>query len=286
MPDLERAIEVVDAGLLTTVQDLGRPGWAHLGVPRSGALDQPALRLANRLVGNPESAACLETTFRGVGLRVGRATTVAVTGARCVVHVDGRAAAWGTALAVGEGAEVRVGPATEGLRTYVAFAGGIDAAPVLGSRSTDLLSGLGPAPMGAGVRLALGEPGPVPHGVEAVPRPLSDTVRLVLGPRSDWFRPAAVRALDGAAYVVAADSNRIGLRLTGPAIERSRTDELPSEGMVLGAVQVPPSGQPLVFLHDHPTTGGYPVVGVVLDEDLPVCAQARPGDRITLRVVG
>jgi allophanate hydrolase subunit 2 len=111
-------------------------------------------------------------------------------------------------------------------------------------------------------------------------------VRLLLGPRSDWFTPAAVSALDGAAYVVAADSNRIGLRLTGQAVERAREGELPSEGMVLGAVQVPPSGQPVVFLNDHPTTGGYPVVGVVLDEDLQVCAQARPGDRLTLRVVG
>jgi biotin-dependent carboxylase-like uncharacterized protein len=284
MPD--RTIEILDAGALTTVQDLGRPGWAHLGVPRSGALDEPALRLANRLVGNPESAAALETTLTGVGLRVGRATTVAVTGARCVVRVDGRAAGWGTPLAVGEGAEVRVGPADGGLRAYVAVAGGIDAAPVLGSRSTDLLSGLGPAPVSEGDRLPLGEPGHVPHGIEAVPMPPTNTLRLLLGPRSDWFAPAAVSALDGAAYVVAAESNRIGLRLTGQPVERARDGELPSEGMVLGAVQVPPSGQPVVFLHDHPTTGGYPVVGVVLAEDLPVCAQARPGDRLNLRVVG
>jgi len=281
----ERFIEIVDPGALTTVQDLGRPGWAHLGVPRSGALDEPALRLANRLVGNPESAAALETTLTGVRLRVGRATAVAVTGARCVVRVDGRAAGWGTALTVGEGAEVLVEPALEGLRAYVAVAGGIDADPVLGSRSTDLLSGLGPAPVDAGDRFAVGAPTRVPHGIEAVPRPRARTLRLVLGPRSDWFTPASVSALDGAAYVVAADSNRIGLRLTGRAVARSRDGELPSEGMVLGAVQVPPSGQPVVFLHDHPTTGGYPVVGVVVGEDLPVCAQARPGDRLTLRVV-
>jgi allophanate hydrolase subunit 2 len=110
-------------------------------------------------------------------------------------------------------------------------------------------------------------------------------LRLVLGPRADWFSAAALEALDGSTYRVAADSNRIGLRLDGPGVLRDGDAELPSEGMVLGAVQVPPSGQPVVFLHDHPTTGGYPVVGVVLEEDLPVCAQARPGDPLTLHVV-
>lgn len=282
----EREVLVLDPGALTTVQDLGRAGWAHLGVPRSGAVDEPALRLANRLVGNPESAACLETTLTGVVLRLAGATTIAVAGARCPVTVDGRAAPWGAGIAVPAEAEVRIGPATEGLRSYVALAGGLDLAPVLGSRATDLLSGLGPAPLRAGDRLPLGRPGPVPHGVEAVPRPSSRTLRIVPGPRADWFTPAAVAALDGAAYEVSADSNRIGLRLTGPVIERSRDDELPSEGMVLGAVQVPPSGQPVVFLHDHPTTGGYPVIGVVVEADLPVCAQARPGERLTLRVLG
>jgi biotin-dependent carboxylase-like uncharacterized protein len=277
---------VVDPGALTTVQDLGRPGWAHLGVPRSGALDQPALRLANRLVGNPESAAGLETTLTGVVLRPQRATTLAVTGARCDLRVGGRAAGWGTVLSVPAGAEVRIGPATEGLRSYVALAGGVEAAPVLGSCSTDLLSGLGPAPLRAGDRVPLGRPGRAPHGSEAVPLPLHGRLRLLLGPRADWFPSAALEALDGSTYRVAADSNRIGLRLDGPGVPRDGDAELPSEGMVLGAVQVPPSGQPVVFLHDHPTTGGYPVVGVVLEEDLPVCAQARPGDRLTLHVVG
>lgn len=286
MTEVDRAVAVLDAGALTTIQDLGRPGWAHLGVPRSGALDQPASRLANRLVGNREDAAVLETTSSGVGLRLERATTLAVTGARCAVHVDGRAAAWGAALVVGAGAEIRVGTATEGLRSYVALAGGIDVPPVLGSRSTDLLSGLGPTPLRAGDRFALGPPGRAPHGSEAVPRPVPGVLRVVLGPRSDWFSAAAVAALDGAAYDVAADSNRVGLRLTGPVVARDRDGELPSEGMVLGAIQVPPSGQPIVFLNDHPTTGGYPVVAVVVEEDLAVCAQARPGDRLTLRVVG
>jgi biotin-dependent carboxylase-like uncharacterized protein len=280
-----RTLEVVDAGALTTVQDLGRPGWAHLGVPRSGALDQPALRLANRLVGNDEGAAGLETTATGLAFGVDAATTVAVTGARCVVRVGGRAVDWGAPVAVAAGAEIRVEPATDGLRSYVAVAGGIDVAPVLGSRSTDLLSGLGPAPVRAGQRLPLGPPGR-PPGIEGVPRPRGSVLRVVLGPRADWFSTAVLAALDGATYEVAAESNRIGLRLRGRALERARAGELPSEGMVLGAVQVPPNGQPVVFLNDHPTTGGYPVVGVVLEDDLPVCAQARPGDRLSLRVVG
>lgn len=284
MPD--RTLEVVDPGALTTVQDLGRPGWAHLGVPRSGALDQPALRQANRLVGNPEPAAGLETTLTGVRFRVAQAVTVAVTGASCAVRVDGRAVAWGSALSVTAGAEVMVGPATEGLRSYVALAGGIVVPAVLGSRSSDLLAGIGPAPLRAGDRLPLGPPIGEPHGSEAVPPVRHGRLGIRLGPRDDWFRPEALAALDGATYEVAAESNRIGLRLSGPALARAVPDELPSEGMVLGAVQVPPGGQPVIFLHDHPTTGGYPVIGVVEEDDLAVCAQARPGDRLTLRVVG
>lgn len=283
---LERQLEVLEPGALTTVQDLGRPGFAHLGVPRSGALDQPALRLANRLVGNMESAAALETTATGVRFRMTHAGAVAVTGARCEVRVDGRAVPWGSAVAVPAGAVVGVGPATEGLRSYVAVAGGIAVPPVLGSRATDLLSGLGPAPVRSGDVLPVGSPASEPSGTEAVPRALGSELGLWLGPRQDWFTHPALAGLDGATYEVSADSNRIGLRLRGRGVERARTEELPSEPMVLGAVQVPPNGQPVVFLADHPTTGGYPVVAVVREADLPVCAQARPGDRLTFRVLG
>ena len=282
----ERGLVVIDGGALTTVQDLGRRGWAHLGVPRSGALDEPALRLANRLVGNPEASAGLETTLTGVAFRLDSTTSFAVTGAACDVRVAGRAVGWGTAVIAPAGAEVRIGAAVRGVRSYVALAGGLDVLPVLGSRSTDLLSGLGPAPLRAGDRLPLGPPGHWAPGVEAAPPGAQDTVRLRLGPRADWFSAAATAVLDGASYEVGAASNRIGLRLAGPRLERSVEGELPSEGMVLGAVQVPPSGQPVILLNDHPTTGGYPVVAVVVGADLPVCAQAGPGDRLTLRVVG
>lgn len=278
-------IEIVDPGALTTIQDLGRPGHAHLGVPRSGALDQPALRLANRLVGNDESAACLETTLIGVRFRAVGAMRVAVTGATCNVRVNGRDVGWGTWFSVHDGALVDVGRAIAGLRSYVALAGGIDAAPVLGSRSTDLLSGLGPAALEPGDLLSLGRAAGDPVAADTFPRPAAPVLQLDLGPRSDWFTPETVAALDGSSYTVGAASNRIGLRLMGTPLERSRGGELPTEPMVLGAVQVPPNGQPVVFLHDHPTTGGYPVIGVVREASLPVCAQARPGDRLTLRVV-
>lgn len=278
-----RALEVVRAGALTTVQDLGRPGYAHLGVPRSGALDTGARALANRLLGNPPGAAVLETTLDGVGLRaVGGPVTVAVTGAPCAVRVCGRPVAWGAPVLLRAGAELEVGRAESGVRGYVAVRGGFAVEPVLGSRSTDLLSGLGPPVLTAGALLPVGAPGPDPvAGVDgpAAPGPPSELVLpLRLGPRADWFTAESVTGrLLRATYRVSAASNRIGLRTEGPALVRARGGELPSEGMVLGAVQVPPDGQPVVFLADHPVTGGYPVVGVVAGAALDAVAQVGPG---------
>ncbi|WP_329276562.1 biotin-dependent carboxyltransferase family protein [Streptomyces sp. NBC_00691] len=283
----DRAVVVVRAGALTTVQDLGRTGYAHLGVPRSGALDPAAVGLVNRLVGNAETAAVLETTVDGCALRPRRAVTVAVGGAPCPVRVDGHPAAWGAAVRVPAGSVLEIGAATRGLRAYVAIGGGIDVEPVLGSRSTDLLSGLGPAPLAVETVLPLGpEPGGTRAGaavrgaVDAAPWPGPPgelVLRIRLGPREDWFTAAALRTLATRAYRVSPASNRIGLRLEGPALERARHGEPASEGMVLGAVQVPPDGRPVVFLADHPTTGGYPVVGVVREADLGAAAQAVPG---------
>lgn len=277
----DRAFAVVRAGALTTVQDLGRPGHAHLGVPRSGALDPRASRLANRLVGNPESAAVLETTLNGCTVRPRCTVTVAVGGAPCPVTVDGRPVAWGAPVRVPAGSVLEAGSAIRGVRTYVAFAGGIAVDPVLGSRSTDLLSGLGPAPLGDGAVLPLGRPGGPPSRVgSGVPWPAPPAelvLRVRLGPREDWFTPSALSTLAGGAYRVSSASNRIGLRTEGPSLRRAVPGELPSEGMVLGAVQVPPDGCPVVFLADHPTTGGYPVVAVVDERDLAAAAQALPG---------
>jgi biotin-dependent carboxylase-like uncharacterized protein len=274
---------VVRPGPLTTVQDLGRPGLAHLAVSRSGAADPASLRLANRLVGNPEGNAGLETTALGADVRLGSGRWVAVTGATCDVTVDGRPADADRPLYVPAGAVLSLGPARHGLRTYVAVAGGLAVEPVLGSRATDTLSGIGPPPPAAGDVLPLGPPRGEPAWVDVVPRAVPSgaaDVRLVPGPRDDRITAGARRTLVEEPYVVTADADRVGVRLDGPPLERATDAALASEGIVTGAVQVPPNGRPLVFLADHPTTGGYPVVGVVHPADLWLLAQARPGTAV------
>lgn len=280
---MTRGLEVLDPGPLTTVQDRGRPGWAHLGVPRAGALDGPAADLANRLVGNTPGAAVLETTLGGVVVRTTAAVTVAVTGAECEVRAAGRARAFASALAVASGAEVVVGPARHGVRSYLAVSGGIDVEPVLGSRSTDTLAHVGPPVLTAGQVLPVGTATGSPSAAEAhhlVRRPGGPAVlRFRPGPRVSLFPSGSVDRLCAAPYFVTADSNRVGLRLRGEPLLRDG-GEVATEGIVLGAVQVPASGQPLVFLADHPTTGGYPVLGVVHRDDLAACAQLRPGEQV------
>lgn len=283
---MTRHLTVLDPGPLSTVQDRGRPGWAHLGVPRSGVADGPAAALANRLVGNPEDAAVVETTLGGVVLQVSTAMTLAVTGADAGVHVDRRPVARVEPLTLHAGQVLRVGPARTGLRSYVAVAGGITVPPVLGSRATDTLSGIGPPALATGQRLPVGPPvgPPQPVDVSVVPTATNPlTLRFRPGPRQDWFAASALATVSGSTYTVSPDSNRVGVRFTGPVLQRpagQRPQELPSEGIVLGAIQVPPAGLPLVFLTDHPTTGGYPVLGVVLAADLPACGQLRPGDQV------
>ncbi|SDX83298.1 biotin-dependent carboxylase uncharacterized domain-containing protein [Modestobacter sp. DSM 44400] len=278
-------LTVLATGPLTTVQDRGRPGQAALGVGRSGAADRAAAALANRLVGNPPDAAVLEVTFGGLVVRADRDLLVVTTGARCAGSPAHNAPA-----ALAAGAELRLGVPASGLRTYLAVRGGIDVPPVLGSRSTDVLAGLGPAVVAAGDVLPVGaSPLPLP-GVDlaAVAEPPAGevTVPVLLGPRADWFDVGAWPALTGTAYTVTSESNRVGLRLAGEALTRLRTGELPSEGMVRGALQVPPSGTPVLFLADHPVTGGYPVIGYVADPDVDRCAQLRPGQSLRFRAGG
>jgi biotin-dependent carboxylase-like uncharacterized protein len=276
-------ILVREPGPLTTVQDLGRPGHAHLGVPLAGAADRPALRAANRLVGNPAGAAALETTLVGLVVEAEAHLVVAVTGAHCPVSVDGVAVAFGAAVPVPAGAVLRLGPASFGVRSYLAVRGGIDVPAVLGSRSTCTLSGLGPAALRAGDRLGVGASVAGAVGAEPLPE-LSDepVLRLVPGPRDDAF--VSLDPLLTSSYVVDARSDRTGVRVEGAALVRVSSSELLSEGVVPGAVQVPPDGQPIVLLANCPTTGGYPVAGVVLPEDLPHAAQARPGTRLRFRL--
>jgi biotin-dependent carboxylase-like uncharacterized protein len=270
-------LEILRAGPLTTVQDLGRPGYAHLGVPRSGALDQPALRAANQLVGNDPGAAGLEITLLGCVVRCRSARLLAVTGGYAAVRVNGTEVALGTAFAVGAGDEVRIGRCVRGVRSYLAVSGGIDVPAVLGSRSTDTLSGLGPDPLRDNDVLPLGAAMGTPSTVELPDYPSTVEIRIRRGPRDDWFTADAWDQLCGSPYTLSPLSNRVGARLAGPGLTRAVAAELPSEGLVLGAVQVPAAGQPLVFLADHPTTGGYPVIGVAHPADLALLAQARPG---------
>lgn len=280
-------IEVLRAGPLTTVQDLGRPGHAHLGVGRSGAVDRPSLRLANRLVGNREGAACLELTFGGMALRATESVTVAITGAPCPVTVGGRGRDMFAPLALAAGDVLEMGMPSRGVRTYLAVRGGVDCELVLGSASTDVLSHLGPAPLRDGARVRVGRACGQQPGVDVAPvRQLADepVLRVVPGPRTDWFAPDALALLGRARYEATSSSDRIGVRLDGPVLARSRTGELPSEGMVEGAVQVPPDGHPVIFLADHPVTGGYPVIAVVHPDDIAVAAQLRPGQPVRFDV--
>lgn len=281
-----RQAQVIRPGALTTFQDDGRPGLAHLGVPRSGALDAAAAHLANRLVGNDTDAAVLETTLDGVALSFDVDATVAVTGALAPVLLDGEVGSWSLPVHVPGGSRLEVGRAERGIRSYVAVSGGFDVAQVLGSASTDLLSGLGPAPLAAGDVLRLNPPSAGVPPIDLAPYPFpGDAVELGihLGPRDDWITPAGVARFGTGTWTVSPDSNRIALRLSGPRVERHRRDELPSEGIVMGAIQSLPDGQLVVFLADHPTTGGYPVVAVVERASLGACAQARPGSLVRFR---
>jgi biotin-dependent carboxylase-like uncharacterized protein len=218
--------------------------------------------------------------FRAAG-----SVRLALTGAALPVVVGGRAAGWGTALSVPAGSVVEVGRSGEGLRGWLAVTGGIDVAPTLGSRSTDTLSGLGPPPVAAGDvlevgRLEVATDAPPAEAVPPARPPRPAVLGLRLGPRDDWFDADSVQRLLTGRYEVSAASSRVAVRLRGPALARRIPGELASEGITLGAVQVPGDGQPLVFLADHPTTGGYPVVGVLDDAALSVCAQLRPGDEV------
>jgi KipI family sensor histidine kinase inhibitor len=285
------AIEVVDPGPLTTFQDRGRAGYAGDGVSPSGAADGPSAALANRLVGNGEDAAVLETTMGGPKLRLAGPTpagrTLAVTGADATITVDGAGRGLNAPFDLHAGQVVEVGPATAGLRNYVAVSGGFAVPAVLGSRSTDMLSGLGPPVLAAGDVVDLGPDDGRRPGVDVAPVVAKGSaptlLHVRLGPRDDWLSADGRRVMVSAAWTVDPSSNRVGVRLHGPALERARGGELQPEGLVTGAIQLTPADELVVFGPDHPVTGGYPVVGVVDEEDLAVVAQLRPGDAVRLR---
>ncbi|GHH36706.1 biotin-dependent carboxyltransferase family protein [Lentzea cavernae] len=283
---MSRTVTIIRTGPQALVQDLGRPGNAHLGVPPSGALDRDSLKLANRLVGNAESAAGLELLLGGLALEANSSCTIAVTGPSTELRVDGRLVDSHQPVHLKPQQVLEIGTPQTGLRTYLALSGGVDVPEELGSRSTDLLSGIGPDPLRDNDVLTLGKPGTA-TGADVVPphRALHTlVVPILLGPRDDWFEDAETQLRQGS-WAVSDRSNRVGARLQGTVLNR-RDGEIPSEGMITGAVQVPPDGQPVVFLNDHPTTGGYPVIGVVDGDHLGFLGQARPGTAVRFRPVG
>ena len=282
----------IDEAASATVQDLGRAGRARLGVARAGALDRGVLRLANRLLGNAEDAATIEIALGGFAATALCDLWIVMTGAWAPLRIDGRPIdpyvphCWRT------GERLEVGWGGRGVRSCLGVRGGIEAPPAAGSRSTDTLAGLGPDRLAAGAEHADGAaaPQPIPP-LEIAPwgwpaDPIE--VELAPGPRGDEFAPAAHRALVEEVWTVAAQADRVGMRLDGPTLPRLVSAEVPSEGMVPGAVQVPPHGRPVILLADGPVTGGYPVIAVVTDATLDRLAQAGPGARVRFRraVVG
>jgi len=280
-------LEVLHTGPLALVEDLGRSGLAHIGVTRSGAADRRSHRLANRLLANPDDRATIEVTLGGFSVRVcGGGLDIAVTGADANPTVDGIPFGANSIAHIRDGQVVALDVPRTGLRSYLGVRGGIAVAGTLGSRSYDTLSGIGPAPLHPGDVLPVGEPvGHSPELDQAPVAPLPDgpvELRMIPGPRYDWFvDPDAVVRTE---WLTSDRSDRVGVRLVGPALQsRWPGRQLPSEGALRGAVQVPPSGQPVILGADHPVTGGYPVIGVVLDADTDVLAQLRPGQPVRLR---
>ncbi len=280
------SLEILSTGPLALVQDHGRPGFAHVGVTRSGAADRASHALANRLVTNPEQAATLEITLGGLRARVhGGPLHVAVTGADARPAVDGMPFGVNNVQRLDDGQVLTLTTPASGLRSYLGVRGGIDVAPTLGSRSLDTLSGIGPRPLHAGDVIPVGRAGDGFPGIEQAPvAPVTGGlvhIGLIPGPRDDWFTDPD--ALVRTAWVTSDRSDRVAVRLSGPAIRHRCPDrQLPSEGVARGAVQIPPNGQPVIFGPDHPVTGGYPVIGVVADADVDKVGQLRPGQPVRL----
>jgi antagonist of KipI len=309
------SIKVIKPGLLTTLQDAGRPGFSHLGIGRAGAFDAPALRVANALCGNPGNACALEITLLGPTLRFGADAWIAITGAPVPFRIDGTDRPTWAPVFVAAGSMVELGAMRSGCRSYLAVHGGFDVAPVLGSRSTDVNTGLGPlasrplrtgdeietgdsekvaGAAGSGTRFPSGSPhhrgparrskpdplpwrlDPRPWFTEATPAP----VRLLPATHFDNLTQTSCKLLFSESFTVQADSNRVGLRLSGSTLEFDEPVEMVSEGCVPGLLQLPPSGQPIAFGPECPVSGGYPRIGQVAAVDIPRLAQRRPGDAL------
>lgn len=283
-------LEVLRSGPLALIEDLGRPGLAHMGVGRSGAADRRSHMLANRLVANPADCATIEVTFGGFSARVRgggkEGVAIAVTGADTDPAVNGVPFGTNSIHYARDGEVISLGAPRSGLRTYLAVRGGIDVEPVLGSRSYDVLAAIGPLPLKPGDVLPVGaHSDEFPELDQAPVAAIEDDVlelSVVPGPRDDWFVDPDV--LMRTNWLVTNKSDRVGTRLVGMPLEYRKPDrQLPSDGANRGAIQVPPNGFPVILGPDHPVTGGYPVIGVLTDEDIDKMAQIRPGQTVRMR---
>ncbi len=290
------ALAVLEPGLFTTIQDLGRPGYLRYGIPPSGPVDREAFVLANRLVGNPDTAAGLECTLVGPRLEVCAACLVAVTGAEMPLAVNERKAPSWIAVRLKVGDTLKLGAARRGVRAYVAVSGGIEVSPALGSKSTYVrgkLGGLEGRPLRTGDLLPLGRPeGPLEAAegrrvrAEFIPSYSEEPeVRVVLGPQADRFTPEGIEAFLQGPYEMLPQSDRMGARLRGPRIAHARGHDIISDGIPLGGIQVVGDGQPIVLLVDRQSTGGYTKIATVCSFDIARVGQVRPGERLRFRSV-
>lgn len=283
-------IRVLNQGYLTTVQDRGRRGSAHIGVPQAGAADSVALRLGNRLVGNGDDAAALETTLVGGAFELDDERVVAVSGAACAFSVDAHPVPMWTSLKVSPRQVLSLGPLKQGARSYLCIAGGIDVPPLLGSRSTQLSAGFGGF-LGRALRKGDMLPtGTAPASDNWMPSRVDPdmlsalyadvAIRITEGPQIGDFLGEAAASLGAASFSVREESNRVGLRLSGPTLPWKEEIEMLTEGVSVGAVQVPRDGNPILLFVEHPTTGGYPKIANVISADLHRVGQLRPRDTV------
>jgi antagonist of KipI len=288
-----KPIQVQIPGFLTTVQDLGREGFGPMGVSPSGAADPVPLRLGNRLVGNPENAAALEMTLLGGAFLFPEGGIIALTGSDFGATLDDAPVALWASFEVAAGQTLRIGPTRSGARCYLCVQGGIDVPPFLGSASTHLLSGLGGLegrPLRKGDLLETGPSDGIFQRRTIAPRVLErlaprKILRVTAGPQADWFPEPALAGFLGNAYRVTEEANRMGIRLEGPVITASHAGQMITEGVSLGAVQVPPGGRPIILFVEQQTTGGYPKIANVISADLSSVGQLRPRDEIRFELV-
>lgn len=282
------SVRILIPGALTTVQDLGRWGYQSAGIGTSGVMDEDAYEKANYLVGNEHKEAVLETTLFGGTMEVTEDAVIAATGAHMPLQKNGEEMPMNRPVEAKAGDVITLGMAADGCRTYLAFAGGIDVPVVLGSRSTNLkckMGGYEGRPLKAGDELPIGEGGKPYEAVknrtvEDGSYPSQITVRVIEGPQGEYFTEAGKRTFYQETYTISDQSDRMGYRMDGPAVESVGGTDIISDGIALGSIQISSSGQPMVLLADRQTTGGYAKIAVVCSFDIPKLVQGRPGDQV------